>query len=663
MQQVKATAETTSLHPRMDKTWRNTAYDLTKIPSEASHVFYRARLEVTPKKGDVEPVGTVLELLRNWLASKEEWRGRNGSVSLREYLPACDELASSSFAKGAFSQSCCDSFLRTEAVASSENELPAYWAMEYVERDRAHGYRFWITEIGISFLEDSTTECVVVNARVRYYDDATYIYKTDAPQRNSPRFVRDIILSSELEVTCGGVPLKTYAVILTQDNFDLFVEQLIDEGRTTPIVVVSRRDANGESYDYPVNPLQLARLLTGVAVVYALDRGDEDLERSYGYVFGNPAKPAYKYRLEPGCLRIYWGGVDLDEPTEYDYARHRFFTSEALEAFGVDSVFQHLSAGMSRMFTLKQGEVLGIRSVRYQASLARVEKLQEKRKIIEARLRETEEERIALEQEMESFGSSDSIDVYRRQADEYGELLEIAFSEIDEYKQRLAQSDSQVTTDEYEQLLQECAQSQRQAEDAQERAGELQRENGQLKYRVGQLEDEVLQAEALAQRDHGMEELLLSIGSGCKGVREAMNIAEVVFADRMVFLDDAVESAYDFKGQASELFKGLAAMYEQLWPMRFGPNGVMNINEGDFKSRTGFGVSFHEGKQTNRDVRLMRLRQHEYQGKVCDFIPHVKGGDKKRGHLRIHFIFDPERELIVVGHCGEHLETYGTHHQ
>ena len=632
---------------------------------EASRVFYRTRLEVTPKKEGVESVAVILEVLRRWIAAKEGRRGAGGSENLSEWLPPCDELISSEFARGGLSRSCPDSFLRTESVfAGDQDDVPVFWAMEYVERDSARGYRFWITEVGLSSVDEVPGECVA-NIRIRYYDDSTYIYKTEAPDRNVPRFVRDIILAPEVETSCGGIPLRTYAVILTQDNFDVFVEQLIDERRTAPLVVVSRRDGDGGKYDYPVNPVQLARLLTGVAVVYALDRSDDDLERFYNYVFGNPDKPAYKYRLEPGCLRVYWGGVDLDEPSEYDYARHRFFTSEALAAFGVDTVFHNLSAGVSRMFSLRQGEVLGIRSVVYQSSLLRVERLEEKRQAIAVRLHEAEEKRIALEREMVSAGGGvdDTLEVYREQIDVLNELLKIADDKIAEYEQRIDQGVDGFSVEDFEQQLLECEQAQDDAAQAREMVGDLQRENGQLKYRVGQLEEELREAASLALRDRGMEELLLKIGCSCRSTLDTIEIARVAFGDRIVLLDDAVESARAFKGQAGEMFKGLEAMYEHLWPMRFGEDGTLNVDEGEFQARTGFAIAFHEGKHTNRDARLMRLRQHEYLGETYDFVAHLKGGDKKRGHLRIHFIFDRERDLIVVGHCGGHLETYGTQRQ
>jgi hypothetical protein len=94
--------------------------------------------------------------------------------------------------------------------------------------------------------------------------------------------------------------------------------------------------------------------------------------------------------------------------------------------------------------------------------------------------------------------------------------------------------------------------------------------------------------------------------------------------------------------------------------MRFGLEGGASVDVDEFESQSGFGIAFHESKQTNKDARLVRMRQRTYRGKTYDITPHIKGGGKRHGHLRIHFAFDDERQLIVVGHCGGHLETYGT---
>jgi hypothetical protein len=174
------------------------------------------------------------------------------------------------------------------------------------------------------------------------------------------------------------------------------------------------------------------------------------------------------------------------------------------------------------------------------------------------------------------------------------------------------------------------------------------------------LEAEARSAEAQAAGNQAMADLFLEAGKDLRDPERVMDMAKQAFTGRMVILDEAVDSARDFKGDAGEMFEGLSALYQYLWPMRFGPDGGTSVDVDEFESLSGFGIAFHESKQTNKDARLVRMRQRTYRGKAYDITPRIKGGDKRRGHLRIHFAFDDERQLIVVGHCGGHLETYGT---
>lgn len=652
---MSESTERKPVHPTTDRTWRNTEYDLTKVPLEAARIFYRTRLEVSSSDSATEPWQAMLEVFLGWIATKELRRLQRGSESLMAQIPRPEGLMTSGFVRGNYQHACGESYLRTEAAFAAEDDaLPQHWALEYVERDGTFGYRFWVTEIGISGIGGDRW---AVNARVRYYDDPTYIYQVNKPERNAPKFVKELILKRGLVVRCGGLPLRTSAAVLTEDNFDLFVEQLIDEERTAPLVVISRHDFSEGDSSYPVDPKELARLLTGVAVVYALDRNDQALERSYAYVFDNPAKPAYKYRLVPGCLRIFWGGVDLDEPTEFDYARHRFFTSEALEALGATAIIQNISAGVSRMFSLRAGEVLSVRSVAYQASLLRTGKLEQSRLALTQRLREAEEWRDALENAGE-WG--DSRDALQGEIEVYKELLAIAEEELREAQTRQGQAPGGVADDEYQLQVQAADRANNEALAAEARAASFEQENGHLRYRVDQLEGQLREEQALVRGNEKRAELLLEVARELRDPARVVEVAREVFGDRLVILDRAVESAREYRGEPSEMFDGLLAMYQHLWELRFGEEGDVTVDEDEFQALTGFGLTFHESKQTKRNARLAKQRQVEYRGKTCDMSPHIKGGDKKRGFLRIHFFFDGDGRKVVIGHCGNHMETDGT---
>jgi hypothetical protein len=80
-----------------------------------------------------------------------------------------------------------------------------------------------------------------------------------------------------------------------------------------------------------------------------------------------------------------------------------------------------------------------------------------------------------------------------------------------------------------------------------------------------------------------------------------------------------------------------------------------------FRNLTGIELAITEGQQTKRDDRLMLLRRDvDDRGEPIDITPHLKLGDHPPRLLRVHFAVDRERRLLIVGHCGDHLDTFGT---
>ena len=73
--------ERRSVHPTTDRMWRNTEYDLTKVPLEAARIFYRTRLEVSASDPAVEPWRAMLEVFLGWIADKELRRLKRGTAT------------------------------------------------------------------------------------------------------------------------------------------------------------------------------------------------------------------------------------------------------------------------------------------------------------------------------------------------------------------------------------------------------------------------------------------------------------------------------------------------------------------------------------------------------------------------------------------------------
>ena len=72
-----------------------------------------------------------------------------------------------------------------------------------------------------------------------------------------------------------------------------------------------------------------------------------------------------------------------------------------------------------------------------------------------------------------------------------------------------------------------------------------------------------------------------------------------------------------------------------------------------YRPRIGFDLAWAEGKQTNGDNGLTRLRQLEFAGEMLDITPHVKHENKaKKLWLRVHLRLTKRRGYLLSGTAG-----------
>jgi len=129
---------------------------------------------------------------------------------------------------------------------------------------------------------------------------------------------------------------------------------------------------------------------------------------------------------------------------------------------------------------------------------------------------------------------------------------------------------------------------------------------------------------------------------------------------RLVITDQALKTAAEYHQCkcVCEAWEILRHLSEALHPLKFDEREL--DLEGAFRARTGYVLSMREGKQTQADARLMRLRRLQHGEQEYDMTPHVKHGTQEPRLVRIHFNFDEPSRRIVVGHIGRHLPNYTT---
>lgn len=144
-------------------------------------------------------------------------------------------------------------------------------------------------------------------------------------------------------------------------------------------------------------------------------------------------------------------------------------------------------------------------------------------------------------------------------------------------------------------------------------------------------------------------------------LEDVVNLICRVYSDRIRFTKEGLKSAKRYKYSkkiAPDSWRLLRAMAVNLHPMFFSDQ-PQNIEQ-KFNDETKFELSMKEGRQTNKDSSFLKLRKIKYKGREIDITPHVKFGTRGPKLLRVYFCPDEESQLLIVGHCGGHLENFST---
>lgn len=148
---------------------------------------------------------------------------------------------------------------------------------------------------------------------------------------------------------------------------------------------------------------------------------------------------------------------------------------------------------------------------------------------------------------------------------------------------------------------------------------------------------------------------LLAAIAGAPSLEESLQVIACLFADRVVILDTAWKStrdaaAFQNRPKAFELLRMLVTSYWQ----------ALTDGRGDNEARKVFGNAYasRESETVEGNRRARELRTFIYDGQPIEMWKHLKIGNKPSvaETLRIHFEWDAQRNKIVIGHCGVHLD-------
>lgn len=310
-----------------------------------------------------------------------------------------------------------------------------------------------------------------------------------------------------------------------------------------------------------------------------------------------------RFRVMGGMIRIFMPGVRFD--SEQDAGRHRYYSTSQIENLGEATVATEIIRSLTRRMDWSDHRLV--------FSVEEVKDRYRKQRL----------------NELKAAPSNDSVD----------ELLELLTADNDSLTGRV----QELETD-----LEEMGTS----------VEHLRFELDHFKDRAINAESDLGKLKSATDLDTMLQEIPEDV-DGC------LRLTASIYSDRIEIADSAFKTASDARinklsGQLPTIWKLLRSIPTALYNLYFELNLDGTRLEERYQEQTGFELALTEGSMTRNDKTLMSLRNIPYEGQDYFMEPHVKFGTKAPRLLRVHFAFDNDKRRIVIGHCGDHLDTYST---
>jgi hypothetical protein len=462
-------------------------------------------------------------------------------------------------------------------------------------------FRQWRTDIGVTRLAPDRFDVALETIHWILPD---YIGEEPGPPiPSAPRIVSLFLRGGEWRGFAGSLQLSADPVPLEAGNGKEFMAILEGRERKCPVVLVTRDYPTGE---FAVDPSRLARLLAGTAVVFAATSSAVDKELEW--LFDR------NYRCWGGMIRVYQPAVRFD--SDRDFRRHRYFTRQQIDDLAPDRVIELIVRAITRRSRADaSGELVSQEHVALREREFKFAQLRSKPgdQVDRELLGLYEEENRALTERNREL--TDALESRRTEFHDLQDAKDLLELEVDDLKRRGAYSDQEM--------------------------GRVRKEK-----------------HSLADQLENVGELVNDLP---ETVSSAVDLIEKLFPTRIRFTQDAKDSA------AAASLRDVAVAWRCLHSVATVLHRLLFDDEsstGDvakaFREATGFEMSLTEGASTKSDRKLVALRRVQYHGREIDITPHIKWGNKEPKLLRVHFFADTANGLVIVGHCGDHMDTSGT---
>lgn len=497
-------------------------------------------------------------------------------------------------------------YIETDSIFDCPNsQSPTHWAMRYGHPCREFWQRVWITDIGVTH-----TDKGLLRITVTTYHGLKPGYIGELPPLpvpTSPGIISDLLRSPDWNAYSGRERLSNGVRPLNEGDGAELKRLIESNDRTCPVIVMTLGTHTGVPI---LDPNKLARCLAGNAIVYSATNHHvvEELKWLLPRAF----------QCRDGMIRVYQPGARLDE--EKDAVRHRYFTKRNIEQTSVAAVEEILVTGIARKgWASDRSIVVSLEDVGTKKRESRI---------------------AALRSTINNQSLQEQINVLNLEIDlfeEDNQVLNQRVISLENQRESL-QAERDNLEDQKFKLDRQLAKAVFDKRALQQRFDQLDGDRTSLRFRLEGIKTLETLPESLIEVVERMEQL---------------HAGRIAFTDRAK--DSAKRSSFDDQYEA---WKCLWCICTHFYDMYFDESRRSKDIAKDFKSKTGFDVALTESGSTNADKKLSSLRKDCWNGREIDITPHVKTG--RDPYLRVHYHADPDTKLIVVGHCGDHMDTSGT---
>lgn len=677
---------------------------------QGAELFYRCRFQTAPTSDVDDPLWLIIRHIRTWMCKKHPtltWDSRQWTSNIKF--------------GGSLRASRGDVRIAAKICAADDGTGDLSWACSIDEQadtgndpktSAPYASQTWTTEIG--YRQHGADRRGEVSILLSYCNKPRFIGRqSPPPQPSIPRIVTLITHDRRLRCNVSAMPIDSMVIGIEADRSDasgaltatsphVFWDRVTDPGREYPIVYVGvdrswhrtvdlrklgralypnalicyPTDADAEEQLKALRPERLYCEWYGVSVFFpsagirhvssegaSADGGwrERSIVRAHGLSWPMMESIRSEER-ERGQMRAWWGD---DMPDPIIVLLRRALAQDVTFGDGdgfvtMEKVDRDLERKRARI-RIEQAKTqldAAMRDVR--ASQERLDAMRAEHDRRHRQIEDEEAARVRRAQERQAV-----YDEQTSRIDALGDELTDARERIASLKRRVEGAESEAS-----EAMQMAVDADAARADAMRQLSEESSRRFELEQQVNALRGnlQAMQATQPAQGGGRFDRLVTMdlpdrIASASK--RDYGRLDEELVKDFAACCEDRIYVAPGaLKGCVTRpalVWQGMLCMCTAVYDVYASDHGS---GSPDVRFRQmpdvppQFELALAEGRNTNRNKRLRRLRRLEYRGRTLDITPHLKVGRgwDSEDTLRIYFAWDDVDGRIVIGHIGTHLE-------